>query len=123
MVVPAEQEQLPAAALAAFEAADAYRYIGECTVTSYCPCEECCGQWADGLTATGIPAVPGVAAVDPEVIPLGSVVIIGGQRYLAADTGVTGLWVDVCAAEHQEAEEFGVRTMAVWVETEEHPHG
>ena len=102
---------------------DAYRYIGECTVTSYCPCEICCGQWADGLTTTGIPAVPGIVAVDPDVIPLGSVVVIGGQRYLAADTGVTGLHVDVCAAEHQDAEDFGVQTLAVWIETEEETHG
>lgn len=107
----------------AYEVVGSYQYIGECTITSYCPCEECCGQWADGLTATGIPAVPGVVAVDPEVIPLGSTVVIGGQRYLAADTGVTGKWIDICAAEHQDAEDFGVQTMAVWVETEGGHHG
>ena len=119
MTIQAEPEQKSVAAqTATFGVVDAYLYIGECTVTSYCPCAECCGQWADGLTATGIPAVPGVVAVDPEVIPLGSTVVIGGQRYLAADTGVTGMAVDVCAAEHREAEDFGVQTMAVWVETE-----
>ena len=124
MTIRAEQTQQPVAAqMTTFGAADAYVYIGECTVTSYCPCEICCGQWADGLTATGIPAVPGIVAVDPEVIPLGSVVVIGGQRYLAADTGVTGLHVDVCAAEHQDAEDFGVQTLAVWLETEEETHG
>lgn len=112
-----QSEQLNTAPVA-YEVVESYRYIGECTITSYCPCEECCGQWADGLTATGIPAVPGVVAVDPEVIPLGSTVVIGGQRYLAADTGVAGMAVDVCAAEHQEAEDFGVQTLAVWVEME-----
>ena len=124
MTILAEQEQQPVAArMATFEAVDAYVYIGECTVTSYCPCSICCGQWADGLTATGIPAVPGIVAVDPEVIPLGSVVVIGGQRYLAADTGVTGLHVDVCAGSHQDAENFGVQTLAVWMETEEKTNG
>ena len=124
MTIPAEQGQQPVSAqMATFEAVDAYVYIGECTVTSYCPCEICCGQWADGLTATGIPAVPGIVAVDPEVIPLGSVVVIDGQRYLAADTGVTGLHVDVCAGSHQDAEDFGVQTLAVWMETEEETHG
>ena len=99
----------------AYEAVGAYTYIGECTVTAYCPCETCCGQWADGLTATGLPAMPGIVAVDPEVIPLGSTVVIDGQKYLASDTGVTGLHVDVCAASHQEAEGFGVQTAEVWV--------
>ena len=124
MTIQAEPEQKSVAAqTATFGVVDAYLYIGKCTITSYCPCAECCGQWADGLTATGIPAVPGVVAVDPEVIPLGSTVVIDGQRYLAADTGVTGMAVDICAQSHQEAEDFGVQTMAVWVETEGGQHG
>lgn len=100
---------------AAYEAIGVYQYIGECTITAYCPCEECCGRWADGLTATGLPAGPGVVAVDPEVIPLGAAVIIDGQRYLAADTGVTGKHVDVCLPDHEATVEAGVRTAEVWV--------
>ena len=100
---------------AAYEAVGVYRYIGECVITSYCPCEECCGRWADGLTSTGLPAGPGIVAVDPEVIPLGSTVVIDGQMYLAADTGVTGQAVDICAAGHQEAVAFGVQTSDIWI--------
>ena len=100
----------------AYEAVGVYRYIGECTITAYCPCAECCGRWADGLTATGLPAGPGIVAVDPEVIPLGSTVIIDGQRYLAADTGVSGLAVDVCLTDHASTVEAGVATAEVWVE-------
>lgn len=112
----AEQDrQARAEQAAAFEAAGAYRYIGECAITAYCPCEECCGRWADGLTATGIPAGPGIVAVDQDVIPLGSTVIIDGQQYLAADTGVKGLCVDVCAAAHEDAEAFGAQRANVWV--------
>lgn len=99
----------------AYEAVGKYRYIGECTITAYCPCEECCGRWADGLTATGLTAGPGIVSVDPEVIPLGSTVIIDGQRYLAADTGVEGLHVGVCMAEHEDTVEAGVGTADVWV--------
>lgn len=53
--------------------------------------------------------------MDPEIIPLGSTVIVDGQRYLAADTGVTGQAVDLCMEEHEAAQAFGVRTAEVWV--------
>lgn len=102
----------------AYEAIGAYQYIGECTVTYYCceAYEHVCGD-GDGLTATGIPVTPGVVAVDPEVIPLGSTVIIDGQAYLAADTGgaVRGNHVDIAVDTHQEALELGTRTAEVWV--------
>lgn len=102
----------------AYEAIGAYEYIGECTVTYYCceAYEHVCGD-GDGLTATGIPVTPGVVAVDPEVIPLGSTVIIDGQAYLAADTGgaVRGNHVDIAVATHQEAEGLGTTTADVWV--------
>lgn len=111
----AKEQAARAEQAAAYEAVGAYRYVGECTVTYYCPCEECCGKWADGLTATGLPAGPGIVAVDKSVIPLGSTVVIDGQRYLAADTGVTGKHVDVCLAEHEATVEAGVRTAEVWV--------
>ncbi len=110
-------KQARAEQAAAYEMAGAYQYVGECTITAYCPCGECCGRWADGLTATGLPAGPGVVAVDPEIIPLGSAVIIDGQRYLAADTGVTGKHVDVCLLEHEDTVAHGVRTAEVWYET------
>lgn len=116
--VEAEQEARAAQA-AAYEALGDWQYIGECTVTYYCPCEQCCGRWADGLTATGLPAGPGIVAVDPGIIPLGSTVVIDGQKYLAADTGVKGYHVDVCVATHQESVERGVRTAEVWVICEE----
>lgn len=102
----------------AYEAIGAYQYIGECTVTYYCcePYAHVCGD-GDGLTATGLPVTPGVVAVDPEVIPLGSTVIIDGQAYLAADTGeaVRGNHVDIAVDTHQEALELGTRTAEVWV--------
>lgn len=41
-----------------------------------------------GITATGLPARPGVAAVDPKVIPLGSVLWVEGYGLaVALDTG------------------------------------
>lgn len=113
-----EEKAARAAQAEAYEAIGAYQYIGECTITHYC-CEayaHVCGD-GDGLTATGLPVTPGVVAVDPEVIPLGSTVIIDGQAYLAADTGeaVRGNHVDIAVESHQEALELGTRTAEVWV--------
>lgn len=112
------QEELEArsAQAAAYEAVGAWEYVGECTITYYCPCEACCGKWADGLTSTGLPAGPGIVAVDWDVIPLGSTVIIDGQQYLAADTGVKGRHVDICMTDHAAAVAAGVRSAEVWVE-------
>lgn len=104
----------------AYEAISAYQYVGQCQITYYCPCSKCCGSNADGLTATGISATPGVVAVDPEIIPLGSTVIIGGQRYLAADTGsaVKGLHIDICVADHSKALSGGLSVADVWTVVE-----
>ena len=102
----------------AYEDIGAYQYIGECTITHYC-CEKyqhVCGT-GTGLTATGIPVAPGMVAVDPDVIPLGSTVIIDGQEYLAADTGgaIKGNHVDIAVPTHQEALELGKKTAEVWI--------
>lgn len=98
------------------EPESAYAYIGECTITYYC-CEQYEHICGGGLTATGIPAGPGIVAVDPEVIPLGSTVLIDGQEYLAADTGgaVRGLHVDICTDTHAHALALGTHTADVWI--------
>lgn len=62
--------------------------IGTFKLTGYCRCEKCCGEWADGWTATMTVATAGrTIAVDPNIIPLGSHVIINGHEYIAEDTG------------------------------------
>lgn len=117
----AQEKQVRAAQAAEYEAVGAWEYIGECRLTAYCcePYAHVCGT-GDGLTATGIPVTPGIAAVDPAVIPLGSTLIIDGQRYLAADVGgaVVGQTVDIAVATHQEAVEFGVQRAPVWIAKE-----
>lgn len=101
-----------------FEALGAYQYIGVCTLTAYC-CESkgnphICGD-GDGLTATGLPVAPGMVAVDPSIIPLGSTVIINGVSYLAADMGVSGYHIDIAIQTHEEASDFGVSSAEVWI--------
>ena len=116
----ARERQARAEQAAAYEAVGAWEYIGECVVTAYCPCEDCCGRWADGVTASGLPAGPGIVAVDPAVIELGSTVVIDGQQYLAADTGVTGQAVDLCMESHAAALAFGRSRRSVWIEVPGH---
>ena len=89
-----------------------------CTVTGYCAC---CTPYADinrneagqVLTASGRWVDIGEAvAVDPDIIPLGSTVTIGGKTYIAADTGVDGYTVDVLMT-HEEAHRAGVQRVLV----------
>lgn len=78
------------------------------TATAYC---------LQGRTATGMPAGPGIIAVDPRVIPLGSQVYVSGYgNAIAADTGgaIRGNKIDVwlpCG----DAMAWGVRTVSVTV--------
>lgn len=93
-------------------------YLGEFLLTAYCPCESCCGQWADGITATGTTAVAGkTIAVDPTVIPYGTEVIINGNTYLAEDCGgaIKGNRIDIYFDTHGEALEFGVQYADVYI--------
>lgn len=83
-----------------------------CDITGYCAC---CTPYAhmnqrDGkvLTASGRwVSIGDAVAVDPEVIPLGSTVTLGGKKYIAADTGVYGYTVDVLMS-HEDAAQAGV---------------
>lgn len=98
-------------------------FLGEFTLTAYCPGRCCCGKWASGYTATGTLATEGrTIAVDPKVIPYGSRVLLiwpdGTQReYIAEDCGggVNGNHIDVFFNDHQAARYFGVQSaMAYW---------
>lgn len=95
-----------------------YVYVGECTITYYCSEQypHICGN-GDGLTAIGIESAPGIVAVDPNVIELGSTVLIDGVEYMAADTGgaIKGYRVDVCVSRHQDALDMGTHTSDVWI--------
>ena len=91
------------------------------TVTSYCPCQKCCGKFADGRTATGTSAyVPGIAA-DPRRYPYGTVIDIPGYgKYKVDDTGgamrnSVKPHFDVRFKTHQEALQWGRQKLKVEV--------
>lgn len=91
-------------------------------ITFYC-CEarpHICGT-GTGITASGRRVTPYVScAVDPDVIPLGSTVMLehnGEMIYLRADdTGgsIKGNRLDIAVKGHSEALSLGVKTADIW---------
>ena len=87
------------------------------TAYGYCPCVKCCGK-SNGITATGVRAKEGrTVAVDVDLIPLGSTVIIDGKEYVAEDTGggIRGNKIDVFHDTHTEALRFGKKEIDIEV--------
>jgi 3D (Asp-Asp-Asp) domain-containing protein len=71
-----------------------------------------------GRTATGMPTAPGVVAVDPAVIPLGTRMTIPGYgEAIAADTGgaVRGNVIDLWFPSIALARQWGRRTVTVTI--------
>jgi 3D (Asp-Asp-Asp) domain-containing protein len=71
-----------------------------------------------GFTATGVAARQGVVAVDPRIIPLGSLVFVPGYGIAtAADTGgaIVGHRIDLCMDSYGDAVNFGRQTILVYV--------
>lgn len=101
-------------------------YSIEVVATGYCPCRICCGEHADGKTATGRDASEPGIAVDPRIIPLGSHVDVpgvtlgpngNGSWLLADDVGgaIKGNRIDIRFRTHEEALAWGVRTITIRV--------
>ena len=85
---------------AAQAAAQQQQHLGKFRITHYCSCPICCGQWSTGsstvIGASGMVLTPGQSiAVNPAQIPYGSKVMINGQIYIAADTGVGSNCIDI----------------------------
>lgn len=90
------------------------------TVTAYCPCEKCCGAYANGYTATGEKAIQGVTiAADPDVLPMGTEIELDGHTYTVQDTGgaIAGYRLDLYFDSHEDALRWGVQEKIVrWAE-------
>lgn len=91
------------------------------TATAYAPGPHDNDQWGD-KTHMGTTVRPGVIAVDPRVIPLGSRVMIkypdGSKEYaVAEDTGgaIKGHRIDIAKWTVKEAYRFGIKPVKVYV--------
>lgn len=95
------------------------------TVTAYCSCRICCGQYSPEVTgrvshtATGtVPEEGRTIAVDPSMIPYGTSVYIDGYgTYIAEDCGgaIRGNRIDMYFESHEAALQFGVRRLYVTI--------
>lgn len=86
-------------------------------LTAYCSCYSCSSHWGT-QTATGTTTTEGrTVAVDPTVIPYGTVLIINGHEYVAEDCGgsVKGNHIDIYHESHEAAKEFGIQYAEVFV--------
>lgn len=97
---------------------------GDFTVTAYCTCRKCCGKWSpevtgkESRTKSGTcPKAGRTVAVDPEYIPLGTVLMINGQKYVAEDTGsaVIGRHIDIYMDTHEAARIWGRQIREVFI--------
>jgi len=71
-----------------------------------------------GITFSGLPAAPGVCAVDPTVIPLGSILFVPEYGYaVALDTGgaIKGTRIDVYFEKETDALKWGRRQVKISV--------
>lgn len=85
------------------------------TITAYCPCERCCGEYADGITASGAKAVGKIVAAPPE-IPFGTEYYFEGYGHAvvrdrggAFKNGIKKL--DLLFSRHQDAINWGKKYM------------
>lgn len=103
------------------EAPDNAKQVLEVKATAYAPGAHDNDQWGD-KTFLGTTVRPGVIAVDPNVIPLGSRVYIEypdgtGHYATAEDTGgaIKGNRIDVAVSSVGKAYDFGIKNAKVYV--------
>ncbi len=103
--------------------------LGNYKLTAYCSCEKCCGKYALNrpVDENGKEIVYGASgcalrpnhsiAVDTNIIPYGTRVLINGQEYVAEDRGgnIKGNRIDIYFDSHEEARSFGVQYAEVYL--------
>lgn len=93
--------------------------LGKFVITAYCTCKICCGVYSGrNRTASGtVPTTNRTLAVDTNVIPFGTRLVIDGQIYVAEDRGgaIKGKRIDMFFYTHKEALRWGRRTKEVFL--------
>lgn len=98
-------------------APDNYRKVIQMTATAYAPGAADNGQWGNS-THVGTTVKKGIAAVDPNVIPLGSRLWVEGYgEAVAEDTGsaIKGNRIDLAFNSRSEAQDYGIKDVKVYL--------
>ena len=92
-------------------------YAGDWTITFYCDCEQCCGQWAGlNTTASGNTPIPWYTVAAGYSYPFGTVLYIEGFGYFEVmDRGVSDGWADIFVNNHSEIPSYGMTTASVYI--------
>lgn len=119
-IVGPQTRQVIAALTSNTSRSEALRYskVLNMVATAYCPCDQCNYPYGGKPSYIGLPLGPGIAAVDPSVIPLRSRLYVEGYGYaIAADTGgaIKGNRIDLCFATHSEALAYGIKNVKVYI--------
>ena len=92
--------------------------LGDWTISFYCPCEICCGQWATGCTASGVLATPW-HTVATDGLEFGTVLYVDGLGYFTVeDRGTEYGWLDIYVGDHAAALDLGLQTRSVYIVSE-----
>lgn len=105
------------AAAAAPVSGQGLQSLGSYRITGYCPCYQCSEGWGR-KTATGATARANhTIAVDPNVLPYGSKVMINGIVYTAEDRGggVKGKHIDIFVDNHSQTYRVGAPSQEVFL--------
>lgn len=90
-------------------------YLGDWTISFYCNCSICCGQWAGGATASGTTPTQG-RTIACGSLPFGTHVYIDGWgEFIVEDRGVSGNWIDMYRNDHNECNALGLQTRGVYL--------
>ena len=89
-------------------------YYGECRITHYDDCAECCGV-AGNATASGVYPTAGYTVAAGEDLPFGTEVLIGDRVYVVEDRGVDCQQIDIFVSDHETALAMGMYYTDVYV--------
>ena len=91
----------------------------QCEVTAYCPCEQCCGQYADGITASGhVIQIGDKFAAAPISYPFGTKLYVPNYGWaVVRDRGkaIADNRIDVFFHTHKEALKWGRQNQNVFI--------
>lgn len=94
-----------------------YKQVLNMTATAYAPGAADNGRWGS-QTYVGTTVRKGIAAVDPQVVPMGTKLWIEGYGYaLAEDQGsaIKGNRIDLAFNDYNTAQDYGIQNVKVYV--------